>query len=108
MSVVTTVTIISHDYDAFEKAIEKLNAYICERYDNSNVNFKLLDRGVSAGTKYPQREMVWGGFNYLDHKEFVSLFKSLDLDDTIMIFAPEESGEYQIFSSKTDVRINEL
>lgn len=107
MSHVTTVTIISHDYRNFDKAVEKLNAYLLDRYNGRGGMFKPLNSEDSAGTKYPQRKIIWGGFNYLYTSEFVDLFKSLNLEDTILILAPEDGEFYSIFSSRTEVKVDE-
>ena len=103
MSSVTSVVILSGDYQKFDRAIEEFNAWIDSHHPDRGGRFKKFDRSDSAGTKCVQFDMIWGGFNYMYVDEFIELFKSLNLYDSIAIFSPEDGEEYSIVSSNTKI-----
>lgn len=92
MSVVTTITIISDGYGDEEKAnLKVLNDWITERYSERVIFRKIEGSEYSAGTKYPQRNLYWGGFNYLNKSEFIDVFRSIDWEYSVMIIGYEDS-----------------
>jgi hypothetical protein len=82
MSSVNTV-VIQIGYGDEEKAIEAINNYLKEdgRLGNPFVPIKSSE---SAGTKSPEKTLLWGGINYLNVQEFIDLFLSLDIVDSLM------------------------
>ena len=110
MSFVTTVVIISDSYGKEEEAqIAKLNKYITERYSDEVLFNKVEGSEHSAGTKYPQRSLYWGGFNYLDHDEFIELFRSINWGNSLLIMGHEDSDDgYIVVPSKTKLSMGRL
>lgn len=102
MSFVYTVVIQMMDYkEREEAALAKLNDYVVREKHAGNL-FSFLDGSKSAGTKSPERSLIWGGFNYLNKEEFISLFKSLQLENALLtISTPGDS--YVIIPSNTEI-----
>jgi hypothetical protein len=100
MSYVSTVIIQMHDYYKEDEALEKLNEWLAQN-DHLGGKFQYLDGCQSAGTKHPERRVVWGGINYLDTQEFIRFFKSLGLDDSLLTIATADQERYKIIASNT-------
>lgn len=104
MSVVTTVVIISSEYgEELDKNLSKLNSWIEENHTLGNPLKPTEDPG--AGSKYPERRIMIGGFNYLNRSEFAEFFKSLKMHDTVLIMAPDQGDSYDIVPSETQLEI---
>ena len=90
MSYVYTAVIQIGAYnDDSDAALEKFNTWLAENGHMGGL-FEYIDGQKSAGTKAPEINLIWGGFNYLNVEEFVSLFKSLKLERSLLtIFYPE-------------------
>ena len=81
MSVVTTVILtmstserIAHDSDVIP-ALDAINAWLTQqRADVPLLKPLDADKTPSAGTKYPQAIVAWGGFNYLNEREVINAF----------------------------------
>lgn len=104
MSVVTTVVIISSEYgDELDKNLAKLNSYI-EEHGRLGTPFAPTKDG-GAGSKNPERNIMIGGFNYLNRSQFAEFFKSLKMHDTVLVMAPDQGDSYDIVPSETELEI---
>ena len=85
MSSVNTVVIqlALDEPKALDRLLDRLNQYLEERNHLGN-KFEYVDSCKSAGTKYPNKKLIWGGLNYLNTEEFIELFRSLDIMFSIM------------------------
>ena len=90
MSYVYTAVIQIGAYnDDSDMALDKLNKWIKENRHAGGL-FQYVDGQVSAGTKVPEINLIWGGFNFLNVEEFVNFFQSLKLERSLLtIFYPE-------------------
>jgi hypothetical protein len=100
MSSVSTVVIVIDDYEKEEKALLSLNEWLKEHGHLGNV-FNPIDGGNSAGTKYPEKTVVWGGLNYLNEEEFISFFKKLNLDNSLLVMGSPDDDSYKVVKSNT-------
>lgn len=99
MSYVYTVVIqMGGSHREQKDAVERLNEYLKEK-NHLGGAFELIDSGKSAGTKFPERNLIWGGFNYLNQPEFIELFKSLKLDNSLLTIAHPEYELYTVVPS---------
>lgn len=89
MSHVSTVVIISGDYSDDNINIAKINDYLKMQNKLGNPFKEIEDDG--AGTKSPQRSLFWGGINYLDHDEFIKLFRSMIWANSLLIIGYEDN-----------------
>lgn len=100
MSSVSTVILITCKFD--KRKIGAINDWMRENQEN-DYPFIEVDRETSAGDKYPQRSLFWGGFNFLKEEEFISFFKTLKWDGTILLIGSEESDKgYRIVLADND------
>jgi len=100
MSCVSTVIIITCRYD--KRKIGAINDWMRDNHDK-DYPFIEVSKETSAGDKYPQRSLFWGGFNFLNEEEFVSFFKTLKWDGTLLIIGSEESDKgYRIVMADND------
>jgi hypothetical protein len=102
MSMVYTVVIQMNDfYEECDSAIGKLNDWLTEHDYNYHGNkFKYLDGSSSAGTKFPECKVIWGGFNYLNEESFIKFFKELDLENSLLTISSPNEGPFTIVHSK--------
>jgi hypothetical protein len=108
MSYVYNVVIQLGDYDEENlKALTKLNEWVKEN-GHMGGNFESLDSKKSAGTKYPEIDVIWGGFNYLNTDEFVEFFKSLKLQGSLLTIKVPDFGPYRIVHSENNEEIKLL
>jgi len=91
MSHVTTVVIISNGHGSEEdNRLAKLNGWL---KTNNHLGNPFVGESSqdSAGTKYPQRRLYFGGFNYLNHEDFIEFFKSLDFPESLLVLGYDNS-----------------
>lgn len=97
MSSVNTVTIQA---DVINKeTLAKLNKWLKDN-DHLGNEFELVDSSKSAGTKYPDKHLVWGGLNYLHCDEFIELFRSLDLTGALLTIFNSDGDHATIIKSE--------
>jgi len=96
MSVVSTVIIVTLPYNgdgSTEKNINLLNNWMIEHDFDKELLFQPISSDFSAGDKYPERLLFWGGFNYLDEDAFVDFFKTLTWNGTLLIIGSNDKDE---------------
>lgn len=87
MSQVSSVFIITSCVNA--ENLASLNAWL-EREDVLGIfPLQKVSGETSAGNKYPQRTLYWGGFNFLREDAFVDFFKTLKWEGTLLILGSE-------------------
>ena len=110
MSHVSTVTIISGAFhNSEDENVEKLNKYFedSSRMGNPIKRLNSEIEQVSAGTKDTGRSFFIGGFNYLDHQEFIDFFRSLNWENAVLIIGyQDEDMGFIITPSKGNDGIN--
>jgi hypothetical protein len=104
MSSVNTVTIQADNIT--KETLGKLNGWLKENNHLGN-EFQLISGDTSAGTKYPDKHLVWGGLNYLNYTEFIPFFKSLDLTGALMTIFNQD-GDWVSIVKSDDVMIEEV
>lgn len=106
MSMVTTVVIISDGYcGREEKRLKKLNKWVKDNNHAGGIFEPVKDDGRdSAGTKYPERRLYWGGFNYLDQDQFIEFFNSLGWENTLLIMGYDDSDRGYIVSAAPNLK----
>lgn len=95
MSYVSTVTILIGDYDKEEMIVNHLNNYFTEKYKLGEP-FKYIEGGTAAGTKYPERRLLWAGINYLETENFIEFIKSLNIEDSVLTIANPNHDQYTV------------
>jgi hypothetical protein len=92
VSVVSTVVIVSlrNALDIDVSNIDLLNNWLIEHDFDNDLLFREIDPSLSAGDKYPERNLYWGGLNYLDQDAFTSFFKTLDWDGALLIIGSDD------------------
>lgn len=88
MSQVSTVIIISTSSNKDHLAV--LNMWLTQHGVMGSQPLEKVSSESSAGDKYPQRTLYWGGFNFLDEDLFVAFFKTLKWEGTLLIIGSEE------------------
>ena len=89
MSNVSSVFIIANRAD--REHIAALNMWLTQYGVLGNYPLGKISGESSAGNKYPQRCLYWGGFNFLNEDLFVNFFKTLKWEGTLLILGSEDA-----------------
>jgi len=89
MSKVSSVFIIANRTD--KDHLASLNMWLHQHGVLGNHPLGKISGESSAGDKYPQRDLYWGGFNFLNEDLFVDFFKTLKWEGTLLILGSEDS-----------------
>lgn len=98
MSRVSTVTLLigyCDSYDNYDIILEQLNKYFTEK-EKLGMRFEYMNGENAAGTKYPERKLLWAGINYLETEEFIEFVKSLELEDSLLTIASPDHDQYTV------------
>lgn len=111
MSQVSTVIIItSSDLDSKEP-IAALNIWLTQHGVLGQHPLQKISSESSAGNKYPQRTLYWGGFDSLREDAFIEFFKTLkwQLSETVLILGPKDADSgYRIVLSGGDSQVERV
>lgn len=117
MSKVSSLFIISCGYRRMKENTELINKWFEDNKYGDLIRLSPANGEASNGDKFPQRELMWAGINYLKEDEFISFFKTLEWNGTLLIIGPEDSdngykvvlakpeGPYGMYDSRIDLHI---
>ena len=111
MTKVSSVFIITSS--VIPEHLTSLNNWLEKEGVLGPVPLQKISSETSAGTKYPQRTLYWGGFNFLREDAFVDVFKSLEWEGAVLILGSEDAdngyrivvGDSQGYESRIKLEI---